>query len=140
MAKEARQALLKCEGWAAHPEPSGEDLHFHRQLLLNIVFKIYRVKQELLASKGMPTQPVTQTEVFKEYESQVAQLKTMGLWRHLTHGKRYTDRRVNELYDGEFYDNGVPKLRAVTNAQVEPNPDPRAGNLKAQVDMTTTFV
>lgn len=85
----------------------------------------------------MPAQPVTLEEIYREYQSRVAQLKQMRLWKHKTHSKRWLDRRVNECATPKFYDDRIPKLVAVTAGHYAPNLDPNAGEL-VKVERTGT--
>lgn len=124
------EQTLKMPGWQPQGPPSEDsDVMFHRQLINQIVFGLHNRKKEILSKMGMPSQPVTLLEIWKEYESRYTQLKEMKLWKHKHHTKRWLDRRVNECATPKFYHNKIPKIVAVTAGKYEPNPNPQAGDL-----------
>lgn len=54
-------------------------------------------------------------------QDKIRMLKTTGRWGWKIPGKRTIDRRVNEAADPRFYDDGVPKIVAVTAGVYAPN-------------------
>lgn len=113
----------KLAGWTPQGRPAeDDDMKFHRQMIVEIVFGLFFRKKEILAEMGMPSQPVSLLEIWREYRSRVTQLKAMKLWRCKEHGKRWLDRRVNECACPKYYENGVAKIVATTAGFYEPNP------------------
>jgi len=117
------EKTLKLEGWSPQSRPDEDtDMLYHRQMLVEIVFGLYRRKKELLAKTGMPPQPISLGEIFREYLSRVATLESIGQWKCKTHSKRWIDRRINECACPTYSDSGEPRIVAAKAGLYEPNP------------------
>lgn len=117
------EKTLKLDGWAAQTKP-GEtnDMTYHRQFLVEIVYGLYYEKKQLLATMSMPPQPISLLEIYKEYDRRVNMLKSIKEWKHTRHGKRWIDRRVNEISCPKYYKDGIPKVAAASAGLYMPNP------------------
>lgn len=117
------EQTFKVFGWKAQGRPQdNRELEAYRQLIREAIFGIYREKKEILAQRQMPAQPVSLSEVFLEVRSRVARRQACGSWSYHVHGKRWIDRRVNEVATPKYYEDGVPRVVAVTAGLYEPNP------------------
>jgi len=117
------EKTLKLEGWAPQAKPSEDnDMTFHRQLIVEIVYGLWFRKKEVLANMGMPPQPISLLEIYREYQSRIAMLQSIKKWKWTVHSKRWLDRRVNEVACPTYYPEGVPKVVARTSGKYEPNP------------------
>jgi len=118
------EKTLKLKGWMPTTKPQEDsDIQFHRKLIVQIVFGLWYRKKEILSKKGMPPQPISLIEIYREYQSRVEMLKSIGQWKYKIHGKRWLDRRVNEAACPKYYPDGVPKIVAATAGKYEPNPE-----------------
>ena len=125
------ERTFKASGWRAQGRPSESgELKAYRQLIREVVFGVYLRKKEILASKGMPGQPVSLSEIYLEVRSRIAQLRSCGQWPYHVHGKRWLDRRVNECACPKYAEDGVPRIVSVSAGLYEPN---RALFAKAEV-------
>ena len=114
---------LKLRGWKPQSRPPEDDeIKAYRQLIVNVVFSLYNRKKELSVQRGMAAQPVSLSEIFREINSRTAALRSAGQWRFGFHGKRWLDRRVNEVACPKFYVDGVPKIVAASAGKYMPNP------------------
>jgi hypothetical protein len=117
------EKTLKLEGWAPQAKPSEDnDMLYHRQLIVEIIYGLWFRKKEILAKMGMPPQPISLLEIYREYQSRVAMLQSIKEWKWAVHSKRWLDRRVNECACCKYYLDGVPKIVAATAGKYEPNP------------------
>jgi hypothetical protein len=116
------ERTFKAEGWKAQarPEESAE-LQASRQLIREVVFSLARRKQEIMAPLQMLAQPVSLGEIYLEVRSRVAILQSCKRWPYHVHGKRWWDRRVNEVATPRYYEDGVPKIVAITAGLYAPN-------------------
>lgn len=113
----------KREGWSPQAKPGEtDDMSYHRQLLVEIVYGLFFEKKQILGKMGMPPQPISLLEIYKEYDRRVNMLQSIKEWKHTHHGKRWIDRRVNECACPKYYPDGVPKIVAATAGRYEPNP------------------
>ena len=71
----------------------------------------------------MKHRPATLLNIFYRVGDQIAMLREICEWpfQGWSPSKRTTDRRVNEAADPRFYENGVPKIVAVTAGVYCPN-------------------
>ena len=114
----------KRDGWQPQPrpDPDTDDMLFHRQLIVEIVFGLWYRKKEILSKMGMPPQPISLLEIWKEYQSRRQTLASIKKWQFPWHTKRWLDRRVNECACKDFYPNKIPKIVAATAGMYQPNP------------------
>jgi len=130
------EQTAKLAGWAPQGKPAEDaDIQFHRQLLVEIVFGLFNTKKEILSRMGMPPQPISLFEIYMEYRSRMAQLRSIKKswfkqWRWKQHNKRWIDRRVNEIACPKYYEDGIPKVVATTAGLYEPNPQLFEGKAK----------
>ena len=116
------EKTVKLEGWTNTFRPEeNEEIRFHRQLLIEIVHGLYHQKKEHLQKTGMPPQPVSLNEIWLEFCSRRAMLKSIGEWPWGWHSKRYCDRRVNECAAAKYASDGKPKIVAVTAGLYSPS-------------------
>lgn len=90
------------------------DLEFHMELLKKIVFSLWNRKKETLADRGWSAQPVSQKEIYAEYNAKVAEFRgidrKLGLkgeakyWPSFAkvHDHNWVERRVNYLATDKF--------------------------------------
>jgi hypothetical protein len=115
------EATMKLSGWKPQGKPDEDaDMLFHRQLIIEIIYGLWYRKKEILSKMGMPPQPISLLEIYREYQSRVEMLKSIGEWKHPIHSKRWIDRRVNEVACEKYYPNGVLVV-ARTAGKYEPN-------------------
>lgn len=111
----------KLSSWSPYARPAeNDDTKFHRKMIREIVFGLFHQKKDMLAQMGMPSQPISLYEIWLEYQSRRGQLIAMKLWKFPRHSKRWLDRRVNECACPKYYENGTPKIVAVTAGLYEP--------------------
>lgn len=116
------ECTWKASGWRAQGRPQdNRELEAYRQVIREAIFGIYHEKKEILAEKQMPPQPVSLGEIFLEVRSRVLRRQKCGQWPYHVHGKRWVDRRVNEVACPKYYAGGVPKVVAVSAGLYEPN-------------------
>ena len=116
------EATFKLQGWQAQGRPREDgEVKAYRQLIREVIFSVYFKKRAILASKGMLAQPVSLSEIYLEVRSRVLQLHNCGMWPYRVHGKRWVDRRVNEVATKKYYPDGIPKVVSVTAGKYEPN-------------------
>jgi len=117
------ERTAKLSGWNAQRRPvECREVQEYRRLIREAVFAIYYRKKRILASKGMPPQPVSLAEIYLEVRSRIAELRSCHEWPYPPHGKRWVDRRVNETATARYYEDGVPRIVAATAGKYEPNP------------------
>jgi len=117
------ERTFKAGGWKARARPAETpELKAYRQLIREVIFGIYHRKKAILAEKQMPPQPVSLSEIYLEVRSRIAQLRSCRQWPYYVHGKRWVDRRVNEVACPTYYEDGVPKVISVTAGLYAPNP------------------
>jgi hypothetical protein len=117
------ERTFKVSGWKPQVKPGeSRELNASRQLIREVVFSLHRQKRELLAPLQMPTQPIKLGEIYLEIRSRIAILQSCGQWPYRVHGKRWWDRRVNECACPKYYEDGIPKIVAVSAGLYEPNP------------------
>ncbi len=112
-----------------------KDLEFHKQLLTEIIFSLWRRKKQENAQRGWPPQPVHQKEIFDEYKAKIRRYKDMDALHHL-HGKdrfwpsyarvhdhNWIERRVNYLATPAWgpKKDGVLMIVNVTAGKYAPN-------------------
>ena len=104
----------KLLGWEPQEKPDEEVCKKLRQYIVEAVFSFWAERKK----------PTSLIGIFFRVNSRISKECKMGLWpRRLGHpGKRTIDRRVNEAADPRFYENGVPKIVAVTAGVYQPNP------------------
>ena len=118
------EKTVKLSGWSPQARPAETDeTKFHRQLLTEIVYGLYYKKKEHLAKMGMPPQPISLREIWLEFCSRRAMLDSIKEWKWSWHGKRYIDRRVNEISSIKYSENGIPKVVAVSAGLYTVNPE-----------------
>lgn len=122
---------VKLNGWMPQPrpDPESDDTKFHRMMIIRIVFGLYHQKKQLLAEKGMPPQPISLREIWKEFQSRREMLVSIKEWPFPWHTKRWLDRRINECasmellkIQPELYENGKPKIVSSSAGLYEPSP------------------
>jgi hypothetical protein len=117
------EQTCKLEGWKPQGRPAEDtEIQAHRQLLVEIVFSLWYRKKEQLARMDMPPQPVSLLEIWREFQSRREGLRSIRQWPYFLHGKRYVDRRVNEVATAKYAENGLPKVVAVHAGAYQPNP------------------
>jgi len=117
------EKTLKLEGWAPQAKPSEDnDMTYHRQLIVEIVYGLWFRKKEILANMGMPPQPISLLEIYREYQSRLAMLQSIKEWRCKIHGKRWLDRRVNECFKGDtlvqMVDGSTKKIQDIEKGEI----------------------
>lgn len=96
------EKTVKLSGWSRQERPEENDeIQFHRQLLIEIVYGLFYKKKKYLEKMGMPSQPVTLKEIWLEFCSRRQMLKSIKEWPWGWHEKRWVDRRVNECFVGD---------------------------------------
>lgn len=116
------ERTFKTLGWKAQGRPAeSRELSDSRQLIREVIFSLHRQKSDILSKMGMPSQPVSLTQIYLEICSRIAMLRDCRRWPYPTHEKRWWDRRVNESACPSYYDDGVPKVVAVTAGLYAPN-------------------
>jgi hypothetical protein len=122
------QKTLKAEGWSPQSPPAeDEDIWFHRQLLVEIIFGLYHSKKKWLEKMNMPAQPISLEEIWREFESRRSLIDHTknsdgsSFWTLKWHDKRWIDRRVNEVACPTFYTNGIPKIISISAGLYAPN-------------------
>jgi len=110
---------LKLSGWKP-VRPSEKDIerfNVIRQLVVKAVFAKWNKDKE----------PATLLSIFFKVQDNIKELITTAQWNRWKKewgipGKRTIDRRVNEAADPRFYEDGVPKIVAVSAGVYQPNP------------------
>ena len=104
----------KLKDWKPQPKPNEEMCKRLRQYIVEAVFA--RWNKEIKSSTLM--------NIFYRVQDRIHEERTLGRWpkEWKQPGKRTIDRRVNEAADPRFYQNGVPKIVAVTAGEYQPNP------------------
>lgn len=113
----------KLPGWTPQPQPGeNNDILFHRQLLIEIVYGLFYRKKEMLSKMSMPPQPVSLREIWLEFASRRETLVSIKEFPYPWHTKRWIDRRVNEIACPKFYNDKIPRVVAVRAGLYLPNP------------------
>jgi len=105
---------LKLQGWTAQPPPEPEKA----EAIRNIAIK------EVYAKYFLTGQSSTLAEIAEKTKTRIQQLIWDNKWP-VTYGlpsKRTIDRRVNEACEPTWFEDGVPRLAAVTAGFYQPNP------------------
>ena len=103
---------MKLKQWKPQPKPNEEMCKCIRQLVVEAIMGYWTTEHK----------PSTLMRVFCRVQDRIKELKAMGNWPWKIPGKRTVDRRVNEAADPRFYEDGAPKIVAVTAGEYQPNP------------------
>jgi len=118
------EQTVKLDGWTAYARPpENDDMKFHRQLLVEVIFGLYNQKKEKLKTMGFPSQPISLLEIWLEFQSRRAMLDSIKQWPWKWHEKRWIDRRVNEVACPKYAENGTVKIVSPKAMFYEPNPE-----------------
>ncbi len=116
------ERTCKSQGWRAQGRPAeSQELVDCRRLIREVIFSLHHRKAEILGKMGMPAQPVSLKQIYLEICSRVALLRDCRRWPYAVHEKRWWDRRVNETACSKYYEDGVPRIQAVTAGLYAPN-------------------
>jgi len=114
-----KQGTLKLEGWKPIRPSEADTERFAaiRELVVKAVFAKWNKDKE----------PATLLSIFFKVQDDIKELLTTvqrNRWKKEWRipGKRTIDRRVNEAADPRFYEDGVPKIVAVSAGVYQPNP------------------
>lgn len=119
---------LKREGWKAQSAPEeGAETIAYRRLIVEAVETLYASNKLMYEKMGWTgkAQPVGLAEIYRAVQNKIDALKRLGslqhkeLWPYPYRSKRYVDRRVNETASPKFYQDGNPKIIAVTAGYYE---------------------
>lgn len=104
----------KLKTWQPQPVPNQELCKKLRQYVVETVFKKWAKDEK----------PATLISIYFSVHDRIGKERQIGVWPRewKQPGKRTVDRRVNEAADPRFYENGVPKIVAVTAGVYQPNP------------------
>jgi len=110
---------VKTAGWTAQDRPpEDDDIKFHRQLIIEIVFGLYHAKKKKLEAMGFPPQGISLLEIWYEFQSRRATAAATKLdnhhsaWPWKWHEKRWLDRRVNEASSTAYGESKLFSIKA----------------------------
>lgn len=107
--------------WQPQAQPDEELCKRLRQYVLEVVFAVWNKHKRPVA---MSPQKPGQFYIAQGVQKKIRQAREKGEWPKEWGyvGKRTIDRRVNEAADPRFYEDGIPKIVAVTAGVYQPNP------------------
>jgi len=119
-------AVKKLKGWKPQvPPPEDDDMLFHRKLLEKIIISVVNEKVMTLRLEGtLPQKPIAihLSLIFDAFVFRRHLLDECGLWRWKWHGRRWIDRRVNEICNVKYNGDKEPKVVSSTGGWYLPNP------------------
>ena len=126
--------LLSNSQYSNRPR-EGDEVQWWREWLVKIIFGLWNEKREILAKKGWPPRPISQSEIFEEKQRRTKMLQDEKMWGvhpdypyttdHPT--PNWIQRRVNELTyetEGPKTSDGIIKIVCVSKrlGLYQPNP------------------